>query len=187
MTFGSCSTKILRSQRELSHRKRRTVTAIATALPCHGRSASRRSYRLWTRCDRRSQAGHQADASRGFARIVIWSAAVRIWVTINSAGTSASMASMIDDPSVNHLSQRFAIRVQAQSAPRVRKSRDCVRNGGRASKRFDRSSVSTCSGVPCSRTFSHPFGTFSGIEISDTSRTRKSRLGFGVQRRLINT
>ena len=108
MTFEGRSTKIFLSQRALSQRKRRTVTAIATARPCHGRSASLRSYRLWTRCDRRWQTGHQADASLGSACIVIRPSSVKIRLTINSEGTSASIASKFDDPSVSHLSPRFA-------------------------------------------------------------------------------
>ncbi len=141
MTFESCSTKILRSQRALSQRKRRTVTAIATARPCHGRSASLRSYHLWTRCDRRWQIGHQADASLGSACIVIRPSSVKIRLTINSEGTSASIASKIDDPSVSHLSPRFATRVQAPPAPKLRKSRAGSPGSGRARRRLWRALV----------------------------------------------
>ena len=38
---------------------------------------------------------------------------------------------------MSHLSPRFANRVQALPAPKVRKSRDWARNRGRGSKRFD--------------------------------------------------
>ena len=121
-TSESRSTKILRPHGLLPQRKRRTVTTIATARPCHGRSASLRSYRLWMRRERRRHAGQDADVSRGSALIVIRSASVRIWFTTNSAGTSASRDSKLDDPVVSHLSPRFGGQVQPSPAPKVRKS-----------------------------------------------------------------
>jgi len=68
MTFENRSTKILRSQRAVVTAEASNSDRDPTARPCHGRSASLRSYRLWMRCDRRWQPGHQADASRGSAR-----------------------------------------------------------------------------------------------------------------------
>jgi hypothetical protein len=49
-------------------------------------------------------------------------------VTVKLIGTSSSSAPKIDDPLVTHLCRRFAAKVQAQPAPKVRKSQYCKRS-----------------------------------------------------------
>ena len=68
VTSGNLSQKISLSQEPSSQKKRRTRARRIMGVPCHGRSAILRTYRLWTRLEYRPHTGQFAEGATDAAK-----------------------------------------------------------------------------------------------------------------------
>jgi len=115
------SPKIRRGHMMVAHRNRRAWTRRWTVRPCEGRSMRCRSYRLWTRPDRRPHSGQAASHAVGRAMI-----SSRSGSAVTASMRSPAGDTDWNDPRRTASSLRLVLAKPIRPAPRVSQSPFCV-------------------------------------------------------------